>query len=261
MEPQTTGLPLTSSQSSTQAPAAGIAPPKSMWGKLLKRGIAAIIAAAVIGAGLLVWMRSKPSGPGDGFVRGNGRIEAAEVDIATKLAGPVQEILVNEGDFVQAGQLLAEMRIDGLIAQRDEARAKYRHDVTAIASVEAKVLALQSDTTAQQAIELQRKSDLELALVKFARIEVVAKNGGGIPRRIRRPPSRSEVFGGRDGRGEGSSGFCLGGRQSRAGRCRRSRGEFGGDDGDHRPNRSRHPGQPFEVAPCRPHPVPHRAAR
>ena len=148
-----------------------------MWGKLLKRGIAAIIAAAVIGAGVLVWMRSKPSGPGDGFVSGNGRIEATEVDIATKLAGPVQEILVNEGDFVQAGQLLADMRIDGLIAQRDEARAKYRHDVTAIASAEAKVLSLQSDTTAQKAVELQRKSDLELALVKFARIEAVAKTG------------------------------------------------------------------------------------
>ena len=152
-------------------------PAKRNWLPAAKRVVGAVAVAAALGAGAVAWQRSKPSGPGEGFVRGNGRVEATEIDIATKLAGPVQEILVNEGDFVQAGQLLAEMRVDGLAAQRDEARAKYRHDVTAVASAEAKVLALQSDTAAQRAVELQRKSDLELAQVKFARMEAVAKTG------------------------------------------------------------------------------------
>ena len=152
-------------------------PAKRNWLPTVKRVVGVGAVAVALGAGAVAWQRSKPSGPGEGFVSGNGRVEATEIDIATKLAGPVQEILVNEGDFVQAGQLLAEMRIDGLAAQRDEARAKYRHDVTAVASAEARVLALQSDTAAQQAVELQRKSDLELAQVKFARMEAAAKSG------------------------------------------------------------------------------------
>lgn len=40
---------------------------------------------------------------------GNGRIDAVEIDIAAKTAGRVREILVNEGDFVRAGQVLARM--------------------------------------------------------------------------------------------------------------------------------------------------------
>lgn len=150
---------------------------KKDWLPSIKKAVGVVGVAVALGVGAVAWQQSKPAGPGEGFVRGNGRIEATEIDIATKLAGPVQEILVNEGDFVQAGQLLAEMRIDGLIAQRDEARAKYRHDVTAVASAEAKVLALRSDTAAQEAVELQRKSDLELAQVKFARMEAAAKTG------------------------------------------------------------------------------------
>ncbi|MGL4554915.1 MAG: HlyD family secretion protein [Gemmataceae bacterium] len=133
--------------------------------------MAAIALVAVIGIGVAIWVKSKPTGPGDGFVSGNGRVEATDIDIATKLAGPIQDILVNEGDFVQPGQLLAEMRVDGLLAQRDEARAKYRHDVSAIDSAEAKVAALQSYVAAQQATDEQRQSDLELAQQKLRRNE------------------------------------------------------------------------------------------
>jgi len=43
----------------------------------------------------------KPSGPGMVLFSGNGRIEATEIDIASKLAGRVQNIMVNEGDFVR----------------------------------------------------------------------------------------------------------------------------------------------------------------
>ena len=38
--------------------------------------------------------------------QGNGRIEATEVDVAAKTAGRVAEILVNEGDFVKAGDVI-----------------------------------------------------------------------------------------------------------------------------------------------------------
>ena len=121
------------------------------------------IATATFVIGGIVWTKMKPSGPGEGFVSGNGRIEATEVDIATKLAGRVVAILVDEGDFVVADQLLAEMQIDVLEAQRDEARAQSSQALTAVTSAEAQVVARQSDTAAAQALVVQRESEVDAA--------------------------------------------------------------------------------------------------
>jgi len=76
----------------------------------------ALVVTVVLVAVLIVmgWMRLSPSDPGDGFVSGNGRIEATEIDVATKLPGRVEAVLVREGDFVSAGQPLAKMQIEVL---------------------------------------------------------------------------------------------------------------------------------------------------
>jgi len=122
-------------------------------------------------------MKLKPSGPGSGFVSGNGRIEATEIDIATKLAGRVQEILVNEGDFVKVGQPLAQMQVDVLNAQHDEAQAQSQQAVTAVASAEAQVAARKSDTAAAQAAVIQRSSELDAAQRRLSRTETLSKVG------------------------------------------------------------------------------------
>jgi pyruvate/2-oxoglutarate dehydrogenase complex dihydrolipoamide acyltransferase (E2) component len=84
--------------------------------------IAAALAVVLLGGWLLLrWAPWQAQGPGPGFVSGNGRIEATEIAVATKLAGRVLDVLVAEGDFVKAGQPLARMQIDGLQAQREEA--------------------------------------------------------------------------------------------------------------------------------------------
>ena len=86
---------------------------------------AAVAALLLLGTVLVVrWAPWQPKGPGPGFVSGNGRIEATEIAVSTKLAGRVQDILVAEGDFVKAGQPVARMQIDGLQAQREEAVAR-----------------------------------------------------------------------------------------------------------------------------------------
>jgi HlyD family secretion protein len=123
------------------------------------------------------WYYLHPSGPGAGFVSGNGRVEATEIDLATKLGGRVEAILVNEGDFVHAGQLLAKMRIDVLSAQRDEARAQSRQAVNAVASAEAQVSARKSDTAAAQATVILRASELDAAQRRFTRTENLASKG------------------------------------------------------------------------------------
>ena len=101
----------------------------------LKKKLLVAFAAAVVAAlAWWSWTRFTDSGPGEGFVNGNGRIEATEIDVATKLPGRIEDILVREGDFVTAGQPLAKMRLETLEAQRDEAlamRQQAEHSVTA----------------------------------------------------------------------------------------------------------------------------------
>jgi hypothetical protein len=94
------------------------------------------IAAGIIGIGgvsYFIWAAMKPQGPGIGFVSGNGRIEATEIDVATTLAGRLVEISVNEGDFVEAYQLLSRIPIDSPDAQKDEANTQYRQTLMLLA--------------------------------------------------------------------------------------------------------------------------------
>jgi HlyD family secretion protein len=137
----------------------------------------AAIAIVVAVIAVVAWIRLKTSGPGKGFVSGNGRIEATEIDVAAKLAGRVKEIMVDEGDFVEAGQVLAQMQIDVLDAQRDEAQAQSQQAVTAVASAEAQVVARQSDMAAAQAVVALRASELDAAQRRFARTETLSKDG------------------------------------------------------------------------------------
>jgi HlyD family secretion protein len=62
----------------------------------------------------------------EGFALGNGRIEATEVDVATKLPGRLEEVRVNEGDRVERGQVVAVLDTDALEAQQRQAQAELR---------------------------------------------------------------------------------------------------------------------------------------
>lgn len=73
-------------------------------------------------------------GPGQWLVRGNGRVEATEIDVASKLAGRIEEILVAEGEFVDRGQTLVQRNVDVLKAQREEAIAQSKQASAAVVS-------------------------------------------------------------------------------------------------------------------------------
>lgn len=113
----------------------------------------------------------------EGFASGNGRIEATEIDVATKLPARVGEILVREGDFVEAGQVLATMQVETLEAQRDEAEAQYQQALNAVTSAEAQVALRESDKLTMQAMVLQRESELDAAQRRLARTEKLAVEG------------------------------------------------------------------------------------
>ena len=62
----------------------------------------------------------------EGFAKSNGRIEATEIDIATKLHNRIAEVLADDGDYVSAGQVLAKMDLNVLSAELREAQAQHR---------------------------------------------------------------------------------------------------------------------------------------
>ena len=66
-----------------------------------------IIAAVAAGAGAIYWRSVTRDTLPEGFARTNGRIEAEQIDIATKIAGRLADITVEEGDMVEAGQMVA----------------------------------------------------------------------------------------------------------------------------------------------------------
>ncbi len=81
-----------------------------------------------IGGGIIAWLiLSKPALP-PGFAASNGRLEAKQVDIATKYEGRIAEVLADEGDTVDAGQIVAKMDTQTLAAQLRNAEAKIREE-------------------------------------------------------------------------------------------------------------------------------------
>jgi HlyD family secretion protein len=80
--------------------------------------ILALLALVVIGAGggAAYWRHARQSALPIGIASGNGRIEADEIDIDTKFAGRIAEMLADEGDMVKAGQVVARMDTQDLAA-------------------------------------------------------------------------------------------------------------------------------------------------
>ncbi len=152
-------------------------PPPSKLEKWKKWLIPAAIVAALVVAGFVAWQMLRPTGPGEGFISSNGRIEATEIDVSTKFSGRVQDILVADGDFVTAGQPLAHMQVQSLEAQRDEAQAHNQQSVAAVASAEAQVSARESDRQAVLALVAQRTSELDAAQRRLARSETLTREG------------------------------------------------------------------------------------
>ena len=124
----------------------------------------------------LIWKNmNKPDT--DALVSGNGRIEATEINVSSKLSGQLEEILVKEGDFVEPGQILARVKISTLEAQLRELEAQQRQAQDAIATAEAQVAMRISEKAAAEAMVQQRETELMAAKNRLARTEVLAKEG------------------------------------------------------------------------------------
>lgn len=138
-------------------------PEQKTW---LSRGA---IVVALLAAAALAWKFVRPASDDGAFVQGNGRIEATEVDVAAKTAGRVAEILVNEGDFVKAGDVIARMDIRSIEAQLAQAKAQVANARSARQTALAQVAQRKADAAMAEAVLTQRHTELEVAKRTSAR--------------------------------------------------------------------------------------------
>jgi len=112
-----------------------------------KKLILVTVAVVVVGGGIIAWLiLSKPALP-PGFAASNGRLEAKQVDIATKYQGRIAEVLADEGDMVDAGQIVARMDTQPLEAQLRNAEAKIREEEDNRRTAQADVVVKQAELT------------------------------------------------------------------------------------------------------------------
>lgn len=76
-----------------------------------------VVFAGLAAGGYAIWRDHQRSTLLDGFARTNGRVEATQIVIASKLPGELLKVLVREGDDVVAGQVLARVESDEIEAQ------------------------------------------------------------------------------------------------------------------------------------------------
>ena len=74
-----------------------------------------------------------------GIVFGNGRLEADEINIDTKYAARIAEIMADEGDLVKAGQVVARMDTRDLQASLKRSQASVRQAQQAVDEANANV--------------------------------------------------------------------------------------------------------------------------
>jgi HlyD family secretion protein len=127
--------------------------------------------AIACGAGYMIWKKTTESVLPAGFASANGRLEAVAIDISPKTAGRLKDILVNEGDFVTAGQRIAQMDTTQLLAQKRQNEAQLRRSQISVESAKSMVMQQEAQRAAAQATTEQRQAELDGAQRKLARSE------------------------------------------------------------------------------------------
>jgi HlyD family secretion protein len=133
-----------------------------MGSGMLRRLLMALLLALLGAATLYLWQFGRPAGLPPGIAAGNGRLEATEVDVATKVAGRLAAVPAREGDDVARGQTVAELDADDLKARLRAAEAQVRQARAAAAESRAGLASAASqrklaDVTLKRSEELVKK--------------------------------------------------------------------------------------------------------
>ena len=113
----------------------------------MKKLVITLVVIAVLGLGFYLIKNYQENAiyRNPSFASGNGRLEATEVNVSTKLAGKIEKILVSEGDYVKKEQKLVQMQTNTLKAELAKNQAMVKVKEAELASAKALVLQKQSN--------------------------------------------------------------------------------------------------------------------
>jgi HlyD family secretion protein len=158
-----------------------------------KRMIGLIVLAVVVIAVIfgIRWQKDRESGSANGTLKLYGTIDIRDASLAFPEQERIAQVLVEEGDRVKAGQVLARLKIERLEAQIREVHAQ-------IAAQQETVKRLKAGSRAQE-IEQARaqvaaaKADVQNADVSYQRIEETSETGATSDQALDDAKSRLEV--------------------------------------------------------------------
>jgi HlyD family secretion protein len=147
--------------------------------KRLRIIVPVALAALAVGIGVL-FVRKPPDAT---TLRLSGNIDVTQVDLAFKIAGRVSQRLVDEGDRVMAGQLLAVLEDTDQQLQLKRAAADAAFAAAVLAEREAgsrlqEIAEAEADLKRAKAEQQTAESQLKLTQTEFRRYEAVFKEGG-----------------------------------------------------------------------------------
>lgn len=131
--------------------------------RLILRIVVLLGLAIGAGGGGWYWWQQQLNRLPEDIASGNGRIEGEEIHVATKFAGRVGKMLVEEGDMVADGQMLAQMDTAELDASLARAKAEVARAEQAVAEAKAQIV--------------QRESEVRLARQELDRARVLSERG------------------------------------------------------------------------------------
>jgi HlyD family secretion protein len=128
----------------------------------------AVVAVAVF-LGVRKWQAMRSALP-KGIASGNGRIEAQQVDVSSRLPLRVKSVLADEGDLVKPGQVVAQMDTVTLESELAEANQKVATAREQLATAKATIAKLQAEG--------------ELAKIEKGRAEALLRDRAGSQREL-----------------------------------------------------------------------------
>lgn len=135
------------------------------------------MAAGVVVVGLVLYYLNFSGTEGGNLLKSNGRIEATEIAVASKIAGRINDLLVDEGDFVEQGQLLATVESASLVALLHQAEAQLQQAKSATVAAQSVLLQRESEKAALDAVLIQRHAELVAARSRARRTGTLAETG------------------------------------------------------------------------------------
>lgn len=158
--------------------------PKNKRGKLPAQFILATVIIALFVVGILLLAPRKEATSSNKSSASeiiiDGTIESDEVDVASKLPGRLAKVLVEEGDEVQAGQVVAILDVPELDAKEEQGTAMFyaAQDQLAMGNL---AVTMESNKSSQQIAQAEAGVTSAQAVVEMARTKVTALENGARP--------------------------------------------------------------------------------